>query len=161
MAMRNLAVREENTIVVMVMLHNKYRGRDEPICANRAMLRGQASVCKFSTPCVNCEADVDYTETILCDVLCRGLDKSENQLDLLGNKNKTLHYWKCLQIRETKKAVIRSATCLLIPHSADATAGSTYRHQKRETQNGLQRTRYHAHIVERRHMAEMLAPGEA
>ena len=32
-----------------------------------------------------------------------------------------------------------------------------YKHQKKETQNGLQRTWYHAHIVERRDMAEMHA----
>ena len=128
---------EENTIVAMVMLYNMCQGRDELICANRAMLRGQTSVCKFSTPCVNCEADVDYTETILCDILCR-----EQDMTFLEQVCKFV---------ETKKAVIRSATYLLIPHSADATAGSMYKHQKKETQNGLQRTWYHAYCGTKGH----------
>ena len=43
-AMRRLAIREENTMVARVTLHNMRQDRDEPICAFVARLRGQASV---------------------------------------------------------------------------------------------------------------------
>ena len=47
-AMRRLAIREENTMVVRVTLHNMRQDRDEPIRAYGARLRGQASICKFT-----------------------------------------------------------------------------------------------------------------
>jgi len=47
-AMRSLAVQEENTIVARVALHNMKQDRDEPVSAYGARLRGQASVCKFT-----------------------------------------------------------------------------------------------------------------
>ena len=46
-AMRKLAVREENTMVARVTLHNMRQDRDEPVRAFGARLRGQAGVCKF------------------------------------------------------------------------------------------------------------------
>lgn len=83
-AMKRLAVREENTMVARVTLHNMRQDRDEPVRAYGARLRGQASVCKFTQQCTGCDATVDYTEAILKDVLCQGLGI---QLDLLGDKN--------------------------------------------------------------------------
>ena len=47
-AMKTLAIREENTMVARVTLHNMRQGRDEPVRAFGARLRGQASVCKFT-----------------------------------------------------------------------------------------------------------------
>lgn len=38
----------------------------------------------------NCEANIDYTEAMIKDVLCRGLEESEIQMDLLGNKNQDM-----------------------------------------------------------------------
>ncbi len=78
-AIRGLAVREENAMVARVTLHNMRQERDEPI---RARL---TSVCKFQRKCANCDADVDYTEAMLRDVLCRGLEDTEIQMDLLGD----------------------------------------------------------------------------
>ena len=71
-AMKRLAIREENTMVARVSLHNMRQDRDEPIRAYGARLKGQASVCKFTQQCASCRADVDYTEAILKDVLCGG-----------------------------------------------------------------------------------------
>lgn len=75
-AIKKLAVREENTIVARVTLHNMRQDRDEPIHAFGAHLRGQAGVCKFIVKCTSCEEEVNYTEAILRDMLCRGLDRS-------------------------------------------------------------------------------------
>ena len=87
--MKILAVREENVMVARVTLHNMKQDRGEPIRAYGARLRGQASTCKFLQQCIrtNCQANLDYTEAILRDVLCQGLEDSEIQLELLGNKN--------------------------------------------------------------------------
>ena len=84
-AMRELAVREENTMVARVTLHKLKQDHDEPIWPYGARLRGQASVCKNTQQCTRCDANVDYTDTILRDVLSRGLDDPEIQMDLLGN----------------------------------------------------------------------------
>ena len=58
-------MREENTMVARVTLHNLKLDRDDPICSFGARLRGQASVCK----CTGCDANVDYIATIL-ETLC-------------------------------------------------------------------------------------------
>ena len=55
-AMKTLAIREENTMVARVTLHNMRQDCNEPVCAFRARLRGQASVCKFTQKCMGCEA---------------------------------------------------------------------------------------------------------
>ena len=46
-AIKKLAVREENTMVAWVQLHNMHQDRDETIRSFGARLRGQAGVCKF------------------------------------------------------------------------------------------------------------------
>ena len=91
-AIKKLAVREENTIVAWVQLHNmkQDQDQDETISSFGTRLRGQASVCKFTIKCPTCEADINYTENILCDVLTHGLTDSEIKLDLLGDKNQDM-----------------------------------------------------------------------
>lgn len=76
-AIKKLAVREENTMVARVQLHNMKQDQDKTISSFGACLRGQASVCKFTIKCPTCEADINYTENILCDVLTRRLADSE------------------------------------------------------------------------------------
>ncbi len=131
-AMRRLAVREENTMVARVTLHNMRQGRDEPVRAYGARLRGQASVCKFMQTCASCEANVDYTEAMIKDVLSRGLDDAEIQMDLLGDKNQDMTLEQVLRFVEAKEAGKRSASRLLLPQATDAVAGSSYKRQKRQ-----------------------------
>ena len=109
-AMKTLAVREENIMVARVTLHNMKQDRGEPIRAYGARLRGQAGVCKFTQKFANCNADVDYTEAILRDLLCQGLEDSERQLDLLGDKNQDMTLEQILRFVEAKEAGKRSAT---------------------------------------------------
>ncbi len=132
---KTLAVREENVMVARATLHNMKQ-------AYGARLRGQAR-------CTSCEANVDYTEVILRDVLCRGLKDSEIQLDILGDKNQDMTFEQMLRFIEAKEAGKRSATQLLLPHAADAVTGSTYKHQKRNARDHCQRNRTLAHIVGR------------
>ena len=130
-AMKTLAIREENTMVARVTLHNMRQDRDEPVRAFGARLRGQASVCKFTQKCPSCNADVDYTEAMIKDVLCRGLEDSEIQMDLLGDKDQDMTLEKVLGFVEAKEAGKRSASRLLLPQATDAVTGSSYRRQKK------------------------------
>ena len=104
--------------------------RDEPVRAFGARLRWQASVCKFTQQCSNCEASVDYTEAMVKDVLCRGLEDSEIQIDLLGDKNQDMTLKQVFRFVEAKEAGKRSASYLLLPQATDAVAGRSYRKQK-------------------------------
>ena len=135
-AMRGLAIREENTMVARVALHNMRQGRDEPIRAFGARLRGHASVCKFTQQCTRCEANVDYTEAMIKDVLCRGLGDTEIQMDLLGDKNQDMTLEQALTFVEAKEAGKRSASRLLLPQAMDAVTGSSHRRQKRPSAKG-------------------------
>ena len=135
-AMRKLTIREENTMVARVTLHNMRQDRDEPIRAYGARLRGQASVCKFTQQCTGCEANVDYTEAMIKDVLCRGLEDTEIQMQLLGDKNQDMTLEQVLRFVEAKEAGKRSASHLLLPQATDAVTGSSYRRQKRPSAKG-------------------------
>jgi len=89
-AIKSLAVRDENTMIARVTLNNSRQDRDEAIRSYCARLRGQANVCKYVIDCQNCGHQVDYTESILRDVICRGLEDSDIQLDLLGQTNQDI-----------------------------------------------------------------------
>ena len=131
-AIRSLAVREENAMVARVALHNMRQDRDEPVRAFGARLRGQAAVCKFIIGCTGCGGEVNYTDAVLRDVLCRGLNDSDIQLDLLSDKNQDMTLEQVFKFVEAKEAGKRSATRLLIPHGTDALTGSTYRSKKKD-----------------------------
>ena len=130
--MRRLAVREENTMVTRVTLQNMRQDRDEPVRAYGARLKGQASVCKYIQQCAGCGANVDYTEAILRDVLCRGLEDAEIQMSLLGDKNQDMMLEQVLKFVEAKEAGKRLASRLLLPQATNLVAGSSsYRRQKK------------------------------
>ena len=126
---KKLAVREENTMVARVQLHNMRQDRDETIRSFGARLRGHASVCKFLIKCPGCNADINYTENILRDIVTCGFADSEIQLDLLGKKNQDMTLEEVFQITEAKEA--GSAGQLLETQGAD-TARSQYRRGKQE-----------------------------
>lgn len=134
-AIKKLAVREENTMVACVQLHNMHQDRDETIRSFGARLRGQAGVCKFLIKCPGCDTDVNYTETILRDILTRGLADSEIQLDLLGDKNQDMTLEEVFQFIEAKEAGKRSAGRLLETQGADATRSQYCRGKQEEVKN--------------------------
>ncbi|RLC10819.1 MAG: hypothetical protein DRI57_19860 [Deltaproteobacteria bacterium] len=127
-AIKRLAVREENTMVARVTLHNMHQDHDEPIRSFGARLRGQAAVCKFLIKCTNCDHDVNYTEPVICDCVTKGLVDSDIQLDLLGDNNQTMTLEETLKFVEAKESGKRSASRL---HESQmhgtAAASSSYR----------------------------------
>ena len=118
-AIKKLAVREENTMVAGVQLHNMKQDQDETISSFR--------VCKFTIKCPTCEADINYTENILCDVLTHGLADSEIKLDLLGDKNQDMALEEVFQFKAGKRSAGHFSDTL----GANA-ARSQYRHGKQE-----------------------------
>lgn len=130
-AMESLAVREENAMVARVTLHNMKQDRDEPVRSYVARLKGQASICKFTQKCTGCGTDVNYTDAMIKDVLCRGLEDTEIQMDLLGDKDQDMSLEKTLRFIEAKEAGKRSASHLLLPQSADVL--SSHKKQKRKS----------------------------
>ncbi len=128
-AIKKLAVRDENTMVARVHLHNMRQDRDETIRSFSARLRGQAGVCKFLVACPECNTEVNYTENVLRDLVTRGLADDEIQLDLLGDTNQNITLEEVLQFIEAKESGKRSAGRLLQTQGAEATR-SQYRNTK-------------------------------
>ena len=130
-AIKRLAVREENSMVARVQLHNMRQDRDEPVRNFTARLRGQASICKFNLKCPSCDANVNYTEEIIRDVLCRGIVDGDIQLDLLSDKNQDMSLEEATQFVEAKESGKRSASRLLDTQNTSA-ATSSYRRSKQQ-----------------------------
>ena len=90
-------------MVARVALHNMRQDRDETVRSYGARLRGQADICKFLIKCPGCDANVNYTDAIMRDVLTRGISDPEIQLDLLGNKNQDMMLKRCSSSSKPKK----------------------------------------------------------
>lgn len=130
-AIKILAVREENTMVARVTLHNMHQDQDESVRSYSARLKGQAQVCKFVISCSNCQHDINYTESMIRDVLIRGIADGDIQLDILGHQDQNLSLEKTIKFVEAKESGKRSANRLLQSQGADAVR-SSYKHSKRD-----------------------------
>ena len=138
-AIKLLAVREENAMVARVALHDMRQDRDEPVRSFCARVKGQASVCKYTTKCPGCTTEVDYTDAIVRDVVSRGLGDSDIQLELLGHTDQDMSLEKVIGFVESKEAGKRSAFKLSNSSGAQAAnssgaqaAQSTYKQSKRQ-----------------------------
>ena len=132
MAMRRLAVREENTMVARFSLHQMTQEADEPIRNYGARIKGQANICKYTTPCQNCQADVDYTDEILRDVLVRGLADNIIQLDLLGDKKQDMSLEEMYRFVESKESGKRSIDKLAKTIENSGMRSSSYSKEKKK-----------------------------
>ena len=117
-------------MVARVALHNMRQDRDEPIRSYGARLRGQASTCKFTVQCQQCNHDVGYTDHILRDVITRNIADSDIQLELLGNENQDMSLAEVIRFVEAKESGKRSATHLVETHAAEAARNSSYKKRK-------------------------------
>ena len=130
--MKTLAVRQENVMVSRFSLHNMTQDQDEPIRAFGARVKGQALVCDFSIKCDGCQAQVDYTDEVLRDVLSRGINDTEIQLDLLGDQKQDMSLEEMFKFVEAKESGKRSASRLAQAHNM-AAARSSYSRGKKES----------------------------
>ena len=118
-------------MVARVQLSDMKQDRDETIRNFGARLRGQASVCKFTTACPSCNTAVNYTDNILRDILIKGFADNEIQLDLLGDKNQDMSREEVFQFVEAKEEGKRSPGRLLQSQGEEAIR-SQYRKTKQE-----------------------------
>ena len=136
-AIKSLAVREESSMVARAALYNMKQDREERIRSFCARVRGQANTCKFSTKCPTCDADVCYTDTMIRDVISRGLSDQDIQLDLLGNSDQNMTLEQVVAFVEAKETGKRSASRLIESHGSDsiktAAAHSQYRREQKQS----------------------------
>ena len=71
-AIKCLAVREENAMVEKVMLHEIREDSNEHIRSFDARVRGQAVSCKYLLNC-DCGREISYSEHNLQDIVVPGL----------------------------------------------------------------------------------------
>ena len=111
-AIRALAVMEENPTVAQVALHDMRQDNNEPIRAFSAWIRGQAGVCKYNITCPDRSKSVYFTDCILRDVLAHGISDHEIQLDLLGDAKQDKTLEQMLKFIESKESGKHSASQL-------------------------------------------------
>ena len=129
-SIRTLAVREESPMVARAALYAMHQDRDEPVRTFAARARGQARTCKFTQDCPQCSTAVDFTDTMIIDVVTRGLDDQEIQQDLLGDRNQEPCLEEVIQFVESKESGKRSAKRLLDSHAVGAI--SRYNRSKKD-----------------------------
>ena len=133
-AIEVLAVRKENMRVARKALHGMRQGRDEPVRAFGARLRGQAAVCNFSKVCgCGCDVAVNYSEETVNDILCLGLADPEIQKEIMSDLNQKWTLEETLELVEAKESGRRSMAQLSTPQTIDA-VDSTYNKLKRPAQ---------------------------
>ncbi len=135
-------------MIAKLTLHNMKQDWDEPVRVYRARLRGQANNCKFTHQCTRCDAAVDYTEPVLRDVLCRGLEDTDIQMDLFGDSNQEMTLEQILKFVEAKGAGKRSASRLLLSQATmQWPAVHIESKKRRQSINHCQNTKIPAHTV--------------
>ena len=112
-AIRTLAVMEQSPMVARAALYAMHQDRDEPVRTFAARARGHARTCKFTHDCPQCSTAVDFTDTMIRDVVTRGQDDQEIQQDLLGDRNQEPCLDEVIQFVESKESGKLSAIHLL------------------------------------------------
>ena len=80
--------------------------------------------------CPQCSTAVDFTDTMIRDVVTRGLDDQEIQQDLLGDRNQEPCLEEVIQFVESNESGKRSAIRLLGSHAVGAI--SRYHRSKKD-----------------------------
>ena len=129
---KSLAVRQENIMVSRVQLQQMRQDRDEPVRAFAARLRGQAGVCNYWVDCGTCGTEVDYSNTMIRDVLIRGLNDEEIRLDILGESRQDMSLEDALQFVEAKESGKRSAGRLFAEGGPTTITAATSSYRRKE-----------------------------
>ena len=81
---KKFAVREENLLISRMDLHNMKQDHDEPVQKYVSRLKGKAFHCKLSSTCPTCNTGVDFSESLIIDIICKGLYDQEIQTQLIA-----------------------------------------------------------------------------
>ena len=121
-----LSVTEENALVSRMLLAKMTQDRDEPVSSFLARLRGHAAVCKFQVKVPNCshcnsaQSTVDYSEVMIRDSLCRGLEDQDIQNHVLSQEDQDMSLAMAVKLVTAKEAGKKSQQTLQDPLSVNA-----------------------------------------
>lgn len=82
-SMRSLAVVAVATCVTRTDLMNMHQERDEQFRIFASRVRGKAETCNYKTKC-SCNNTVDFTDSIIRDILIAGIEDSDIRREILG-----------------------------------------------------------------------------
>ena len=118
-AIKTLAVKAENAMVIRMTLLTMTLDREEGVRNFAACLPGRAKICKFSkNSSHNPFEPVDYTDDMVRDALIRGLGDSDIQQDVLGHNDQDMTLEDTIKFIEAKEAGKRSQATLQNPSAA-------------------------------------------
>ena len=117
-------------MVARVALYVMHQDRNAPVRTFAARGRGQARTCKFIQDCPQFSTAVDFADTLIRDVVNRGLDDQEIQQDLLCDRNQEPCLDEVIQFVESKESGKQSAIRLLDSHAVGAI--SRYHRSKKD-----------------------------
>ena len=137
-AIKSFAVKSESFVVHQVNHIRMCQGRDEPIKKFVARLKGQASVCEYTTKCAcTCECPnkpmVDYGDKALRQIIAANIYDIEIQKDLLSALNSRKNQMtvdEMVNFIEGKENGNESAMKLSVPQSVNVVHSSYKRSMK-------------------------------
>jgi len=131
--MKSLAVIAVATGVVRAELMTMRQDRGEQFRTFSARVRGKAETCDYKTKC-QCSNDVDFTDSIIRDVLIAGIEDTDIRREVLGMKDILNTPVNAIVAMVEWKEMARNA--LPIPPSASVSS-SSYRCQNGKPLNTI------------------------
>ena len=138
-AIKKLAVKEENPMLSRIALQKMKQEHGENIRTFGSRLQSQASICKFTIPCLKCNEEVDYSDAVLRDVLITGLEDQDIQAEILSSSDQDMSLDKVFKMIETKESGKITASKLNSEHTVNA--ASSYK-KKRISKTMEQKLKY-------------------
>ena len=129
-AIKEQAVIQENVRVARVTLYNMRQGRDEPIRAFCARLRGQAALCDLNVKCQGCRGYASYAEDAVGNGIYVGLADLDVQRDLFSDENQARTVPELLRFVEARETGRLATSKLATPQTLESINSSYKRLQK-------------------------------
>eukprot|EP00111_Clytia_hemisphaerica_P020937 TCONS_00061733-protein len=124
-SMKSLAVVAVATCVTRTELMNMHQERDEQFRIFSSRVRGKAETCNYKTRCT-CDNTIDFTDSIIRDVLIAGIEDSDIRREVLGIANILETSINDIIALVESKEMARDA----LPSSVGNVSSSTYRRHK-------------------------------
>ena len=136
---KKLAIREDNVMLTRVQLYNMKQDMEESVRKFGSRLQSKASTCKYQINCDKCNESIDFTDSILRDILVKGLCDHDIQTKVLSHADQNLSLEDTFKYIETKETGKRTADQLNNVEGpiSSTNASSSYKKQER---NKIERT---------------------
>jgi hypothetical protein len=111
-SIKRLAVKVENVMVSRIMLHSLQQEADEGIRNFTAHIKCQAELCSLVVACT-CNANIQYTDPIVRDIIIFGLHDQDHQDEILGHPDQDMSVDNILTLLETKETGQKTQASIL------------------------------------------------